>query len=254
MGKSWNGLARGTIAALPDGMRFIAILACLTLVAAGAAGQTAAPEVAGTAEAESLAAAEARYRTAIALNPNIAAYHTSLALVLERLGRTAEADAAFAEAVRLDPRSARSRGSWGELLLAQNDLAGAIRELNAATQLAPGEVRWQAALGRALGAQGQWAAAEQAFERAVALAPADARIAALHADAASRSRQAFGGYHDLSEFADEHVARGVAFTAMELLVGVPLVLAAAVLLLPILGTVFLLLVQLPREWLRARSA
>jgi tetratricopeptide (TPR) repeat protein len=47
--------------------------------------------------------AEAAYRAAIALDPQLPRAHSGLSLVLRDTGRRADAKAAFAEATRLDP-------------------------------------------------------------------------------------------------------------------------------------------------------
>jgi hypothetical protein len=105
------------------------------------------------AAAERLAQAEARYRTALTVTPGIAAYHESLALVLEREGRLQEALVSHAKAVQLDSLALRNRLGYGRLLSRLGRSADAARQLSAASRIDGGSVEVRTALSRALAAR-----------------------------------------------------------------------------------------------------
>ncbi|MDB4879599.1 MAG: yrrB 2 [Gemmatimonadetes bacterium] len=100
--------------------------------AAGASSPSGPTLAAATGQ---LAEAEARYRTAIAATPGIAAYHESLALVLERGGRLDEALAEHQAAVRLDSLAFRNRAGLGHLLVRLGRHAEAVPHLQAASTM-----------------------------------------------------------------------------------------------------------------------
>src|SRR5687767_15380820 len=164
-----------------------------------------APQNAPVPPAEQLVDAEARYRSAIALNPSIAAYHESLALVLERKGQTAEALAEHERAVALDSMNARNRAGLGLLLLKMN------RPKEAAIHL----------------------------EAAAAADPNDASVAAALAQQ-NGPQTATDGFHDLSGFADDERSGQWMRVAIERVFAVIMGGAALALLAPILGAMLAL--------------
>jgi tetratricopeptide (TPR) repeat protein len=144
----------------------------------GAPVSAVAPEstspVVVQAEAQArLQAMEARYRSAIALAPEVASYHVDLAEVLDRRGRTAEASAAYAEGLRLDPASSRTRALYGQFLARHGDLGGAAEHLREAVKRDPSSPSYAEALADVYGRQGRWEDAADALGHAVELSPAD---------------------------------------------------------------------------------
>jgi tetratricopeptide (TPR) repeat protein len=117
--------------------------------------QAAAAIPTQAAAVERLAQAEARYRTALMVTPGIAAYHESLALVLEREGRLEDALESHARAVQLDSLAFRNRAGYGMLLSRLGRSADAIPQLSAASRIDGGSVEVRTALARALAAQGR---------------------------------------------------------------------------------------------------
>jgi len=107
------------------------------------------------AAAGQLAEAEARYRTALAATPGIAAYHESLALVLERGGRLEEALTEHRAAVRLDSLAFRNRAGLGQLLVRVGRHAEAIPQLQAASEIDRSSVDVRKSLATALLRQGR---------------------------------------------------------------------------------------------------
>ena len=213
------GVMRGTSGA-PD--------ACMTslLLALLLALQAPLPPVQGPTAAaanEQLEEAAARYRAAIALNPTIVAYHESLARVLERQGRNDEALLAHAAAVELDSMSARSRAGYGALLLKLGRVDEALPHLQAAARLDPASAEVQANLAQALATTG---------------------------DAADVGP----GYHDYSGFADDDLPRWTVGRVFEYVFGAILGLSALALVGPLVGTLLLLLAQLPQLVLRRDPA
>lgn len=168
---------------------------------------------------EQLEEAAARYRAAIALNPTIVAYHESLARVLERQGRNEEALAAHAAAVKLDSMSARSRAGYGALLLKLGRSDEALPHLQAAARLDPGSADVQANLAQALATTGE-------------------------------ATEAGPGYHDYSGFPDDDLPRWTVGRIFEYVFGAILGLSALALVAPLVGTLLLLIAQVPTLVLR----
>ena len=193
-------------------------------------------------------AAEARYRAAIALHPEMAAYHYSLGTVLERQQRTGEALGSYRRAVELDSLTARHQAGLGFLLAETGDMAGAEPHLAAATRLDPENAQYRLKYAEALTAAQRWTLAVEQLRQARTLAPNDERITAMLSEAEQRAGAAFQGYHDLSDFTDEAPATTVAMRIIEYVMGGVLIIASAVLLAPVLGTLFLLLLQAPLAW------
>lgn len=199
-------------------------------------------------------AAEARYRAAIALHPEMAAYHYSLGTVLERQQRTGEALSAYRRAVQLDSMTARHQAGLGLLLVETGDNAGAEPHLAAATRLDPANALYRLKYAETLGAAQKWTEAVEQLRQARRLDPRDVRITARLSEAEQRAGAAFQGYHDLSDFTDEPAGATVALRVLEYLIGGVLIIASAALLAPVLGTLFLLLLQAPLAWAQRAAA
>ena len=199
-------------------------------------------------------AAESRYRAAIALHPEMAAYHYSLGTVLERQQRTPEALASYRRAVELDSLTARHQGGLGLLLAETGDLAAAEPHLAAAARLDPTSAIYRLKYAEALAASEKWTEAVQQLRQARSLDPNDTRIATLLSEAEQRAGAAFQGYHDLSDFTDEQPAANIAMQIIQYVIGGLFVLASAALLAPVLGTVLLLLVHAPLARLQRPAA
>jgi tetratricopeptide (TPR) repeat protein len=224
----------------------------LALVAALQAVATV-PQNAPVPATENLTAAEARYRSAIAINPSIAAFHESLALVLEREGATAEALAEHEKAVALDSISPRNQVGLGSLLRKLNRPADAVPHLRAALAADPNQVPVWLELSQALNAAGQHAEAAAVLDSARTIAPDDSGVAAALRELGAAAPVG-PGYHDLSGFADDdHQSRWVR-NAIENVFAVVLGIASLALLAPIAGALLALVVEMPRQWLARRHA
>lgn len=205
--------------------------------------QAPVPGPTAAAAAEQLAAAEARYRAAIALTPTIGAYHESLARVLERQGRKSEALAVHAEAVRLDSMSPRARAGYGALLLELGRAGEAVPHLEAAARLDPMNVEVRTRLAAALSSAGERGIAATVLREAQALAPEDSGIA--RALAAVTTSTAPAGRHDLSGFADDDVPRWSVRRVAEWIFAAVLGACGLALLGPLVGIGALLVRQVP---------
>ena len=201
---------------------------------------------------EALAGAEARYRSAIALNPSIAAYHESLALVLERKGNTAEALAEHQRAVALDSLSSRNRLGLGSLLLQLGRPKDAAIHLRAAAAADPQAIPVRIKLAKALAADTRLSEAGAVLDSARAIAPNDSSIALAQTELGS-AVGATEGYHDLSAFADDERSGRWVRVLIERFFATVLGIAALVLLAPMAGALLALIVEVPRQWLARRA-
>src|SRR5262249_48736099 len=88
---------------------------------------------------DDLAGAEAEYREALRLDPNLALAHCGLAMVLLRTGKSAEAEAEAEcrNALRLDSKLAFAHSTLGWILERREDWVGANAEYRKAIQLDP---------------------------------------------------------------------------------------------------------------------
>ena len=208
-------------------------LSTLLLLAALQAPVPAAPTRA--AASELLAQAEARYRASIAATPGIAAYHESLALVLEREERPMEALAAHQEAVRLDSATYRNRAGLGLLLLRLGRTTEAIDHLRAAAAIDHSSVEVRKALAIAYRAEGRRDEAVEALREAARLDSTDSDIARSlkQAEATAPGKERV---NDLSAVEDHPVGRAVRH-ALEWVFGAVLVAASVMLLVPLAGAV-----------------
>jgi tetratricopeptide (TPR) repeat protein len=197
------------------------------------------------AAAGQLSQAEARYRAAIETTPGMAAYHESLALVLERQGRMEEAVASHREAVRLDSTSARNRAGLGEALLHVGRNVEAIAELQAASRLDRASVEVRKQLAAALLKQSRNQEALAVLREARQLDSADRdvnRAIALIGPGETRARPA--------TISTESRLAPVVHRVLETLFGLVLGICGLVLLGPLVASLLLALVQLPRQWSR----
>ncbi|HUP89510.1 MAG TPA: hypothetical protein VM100_09175 [Longimicrobiales bacterium] len=193
---------------------------------------------------QQLATAEARYRAAIAISPNMGAYHFSLALVLDRQGRSDEALAEYALAAKNDSMSARHRAGYGAALLKAKRPAEAITQLSAAVALDRTSISSRRLLSDAHAQLSQWREAALILREAAQLSPGDAnlnaQLGAAEARAGTNATNA-SAYHDLSEFEDDVVPRRP--PVFEIIFGVLFSIAGLILLAPVLGTLLLLATQ-----------
>jgi Flp pilus assembly protein TadD len=200
-----------------------------------------------TAAAGQLSQAEARYRAAIETTPGMAAYHESLALVLEREGRMEEAVTSHREAVRLDSMSARNRAGLGRALLRVGRDVEAISELQAARRLDRGSVEVRKHLAAALLRQSRNQDALSVLREARQLDSTDRdvdRAIALVGQGERRPEPA------AVESRVGPVVRRVLVTLFGLVLGI----CGLVLLGPLVASLLLALVQLPRQWSRRATA
>lgn len=194
-----------------------------------------------------LAQAEARYRTAIAATPSIAAYHESLALILEREGRLDEALAAHREAVSLDSSAVRGRAGLGTLLLRLGRPAEAIPHLQGAARLDPGSVETRKLLAAALLSQSRRSDAIAALQEAQRLDTADVDV--RRALAAAQAAPAGVPSEAESAGARAHRAIQAIRQVLQGAFAIALGVAGLVLLAPLLSGLALLFIQLPRHLL-----
>lgn len=239
-----NATAPGMVMNLLVSLHLVAVLGQGPVV-----NQTPAQGPTAQAAEQHLVQAEARYRAAIELDPSIAAYHYSLGVVLERQGRTPEALVSLRQALTLDSTTARHHGAYGDLLLKSGDQSGALAHLREAVKRDPADVDRRIRLAELLIADGETVEAAVLLREAAAASPSDARVANLLRSVDQPAET--NGPRDLSDFEDEGSGSIVA-RVLEGVFGVVLGAAGLVLLVPILSTLFLLLVQAPLEWSRTR--
>jgi tetratricopeptide (TPR) repeat protein len=199
-----------------------------------------------------LAQAEARYRAAIAATPGMAAYHESLALVLERQNRLEDALLEHREAVRLDSLSGRNRAGLGMLLRKLGRTPEAIIELEAASAMDRSSLEVRRQLAAALLEQSRGEEALGVLREARQLDTTDRAIDSLLTE--TQSIAAADGYHDYSGFADDQVTTRSVRHVLEIVFAVVLGLCGFALVPPLVGGLLLALVQLPRQWMRGTAA
>ncbi len=118
-------------------------------------------------EAEGLAAdAESAFRQALALQPDDAAIHSALAVLLDETGRHRAAEAEHRQAAKLDPGNPRYLNNLGFSLFAAGRTREAIQVLLRALRQNPTDPRIRDNLGFAYARLRNWTAAEAEFERA----------------------------------------------------------------------------------------
>ena len=124
------------------------------------------------------AAAEEKYRQAVALSPEQEDLHYNLGLALARQGKVEEAKKHYEKALQLFPDYAEAQNNLGNLLLAQNKIDEAIALFRKAIQNSPENASFRNNLGTALARQQMVAEATAEFQEAVRLAPdyAEARV------------------------------------------------------------------------------
>jgi Flp pilus assembly protein TadD len=116
-------------------------------------------------------AAEGHLRRAVLLDPRDPVAHANLAALLARRGRVAEALGHFDEALRLNPDDAGTHYNLGGVLMRQGRVKEAERHFAAAARLDPLLADAQDSWGTALERQGKLPEAAACYRRAVALRP-----------------------------------------------------------------------------------
>jgi tetratricopeptide (TPR) repeat protein len=115
--------------------------------------------------------AAALLERAIAINPDVAAYHAQLGRARALLRQFDDAVAAFRRAVALDPRSAEHHFQFGLALSKSGDAGSAIVALDRAVALNPNHAAAYHHLGRSLQKSGDVSNAIANYERAVFFDP-----------------------------------------------------------------------------------
>lgn len=197
------------------------------------------------AAAEQLAQAEARYRTALGVTPGIAAYHESLALVLEREGRLEDALVAHTEAVRLDSTAFRNQAGLGELLLRLGRSEAAIPHLQAAARINRTSIDVRKSLAAALLNQSRRNEALVALREARQLDSSDNDIERSLRQAEATA-PGMGHENDVTITEDRPIGR-IIRGALEWVFGTILVLASLAMLIPLLGGAISALVHRPHR-------
>ncbi len=118
--------------------------------------------------------AEAPAREALRLKPNVAWVHRTLVDVLDRSGKRVQAIKACREAVAVHPSAADLRSRFAELLIADDRMDEAAMEIHAALDAGLATVGLYMAQGKALSAQGDLAGAIEAIQAGLAIAPGNA--------------------------------------------------------------------------------
>ena len=133
------------------------------------------------------AAAEEKYRQAVALSPEQEDLHYNLGIALARQGKVEEAKRHYEKALQLFPDYAEAQNNLGNLLLSQNKMDEAIALFRQAIQNSPENPSFRNNLGTALARQQMVAEATAEFQEAVRLAPdyAEARVNLANAFLAS---------------------------------------------------------------------
>jgi tetratricopeptide (TPR) repeat protein len=121
-------------------------------------------------------AAIAHYRDALAIRED-AVHMNRLGRLLHETGNSQGAEAAFRRAIELNPELAVAYSNLGALLGSIDDLDGAIAALRQAIALDPLSIKAYNNLGMALLKTGDRAGAAQAWRRSLALNPEQVRIA-----------------------------------------------------------------------------
>jgi tetratricopeptide (TPR) repeat protein len=111
---------------------------------------------------------------AIALNPELASPHVTLARIAAAQGDTQLATQYIQKALELDPRSAEAHGALGEIYEAQGRATEATAAYQKAIDLAPDDWRWPMSMGVAQWRQGKLADAVTQLQRGAELAPDNA--------------------------------------------------------------------------------
>ena len=124
------------------------------------------------------AAAEEKYRQAVALSPEQEDLHYNLGIALARQGKVAEAKKHYEKALELFPDYAEAQNNLGNLLLSQNKMDESIALFRKAIENSPENASFRNNLGTALARQQRVAEATVEFQEAVRLAPdyAEARV------------------------------------------------------------------------------
>jgi len=107
--------------------------------------------------------AEAEYRKALAISPNLPGTHLGLGLVYEDTRQWDKAEAEFQAEAKLAPGSAEAAYRLGNTLLENGKTRTALVELKRANSLQPGMPETLYALGKAEAAEGDLHAAESAW-------------------------------------------------------------------------------------------
>jgi tetratricopeptide (TPR) repeat protein len=123
--------------------------------------------------------AEAAYRKAIALKPDLAEAHHGLGNALREQRKLAPAEAAYRKAIALKPDYAQAHSNFGIVLWQEGKLAEAVTANRKAIALKPDYAEAYSNLGVALRDQGKLAEAVAAFRKATELKPA---VAGAHAN------------------------------------------------------------------------
>jgi len=115
--------------------------------------------------------AEASYRRALQLRPDLAAVHCNLGSLLLAVGRHEDAEASYRQALHFQPDLAEALSNLGSVLDTLGRLAEAEACCRRALQLQPGLVEAHCNLGNVLGKLARPDEAEACYRRALALAP-----------------------------------------------------------------------------------
>ena len=116
------------------------------------------------------ALAVARMQAAVESEPINAEWHDELGSLYAQRQQWQEAEKSFREAVRLNPQSAAAHFHLGVVLESEHD-AGAVDELRQASQLAPADEQIAIETGKALVASGQADAAISLFKHVLSVHP-----------------------------------------------------------------------------------
>jgi Flp pilus assembly protein TadD len=119
----------------------------------------------------------AKYREALASEPNDALYRYKLSVALRKIGDQAGERAQLEEAVKLDPRHAAAQNELGFLLASSGDANGAVEHFRLAVQSAPAWTEAWVNLAAELATIAHYSEAKEAVAKALSLDPqnADAR-------------------------------------------------------------------------------
>ncbi|MBI5766969.1 MAG: tetratricopeptide repeat protein [Verrucomicrobia bacterium] len=130
---------------------------------------------AAQAEAGSKTAAIASYETALRLDPDSAAAHNTLAVLLDTTDRRGEALHHYEAAARLDPANAEARNNLGHTLATAGRIPEALPHLEAAIRLRPDYPEAHNTLGEVLARSGRSADALPHFAAALKTRPGYSR-------------------------------------------------------------------------------
>ena len=112
-------------------------------------------------------------REAVALKPDVAAFHHNLGNALRALNRLVDAKSSYLEALRLEPDLAQSHAQMGMILQREGKLDDALHWLKRAVELDPNDASFWESLAELHAEREEFAESIPCWQRVLALADKD---------------------------------------------------------------------------------